>query len=160
MVWIAWRRWLIQMWPGSSPHSPPWCFSPRCCRGSTGSAPGTVPPIQVASPALASPGCPRGSRGLRPTEGTGGRPEDPRSLAQPGSRCLLPLTARLLPDLEAPAVLIHSHRAHISLSGALPPLLPPLHRTQALAFAMPWASLLLQSPLQGPSRPVLGQAVH
>lgn len=103
---------------------------------------------------------PRGSRGLRPTEGTGGRPEDPRSLAQPGSRCLLPLTARLLPDLEAPAVLIHSHRAHISLSGAFPPLLPPLHRTQALAFATPWASLLLQSPLQGPSRPVLGQAVH
>lgn len=56
LVWTSWRRWLIQTWPGSSPHTPPCCFSPRCCRGSNGSAPGTVSPIQVASSALASPG--------------------------------------------------------------------------------------------------------
>lgn len=105
LAWTSWRRWLIRMWPGSSPHTPPWCFSPRCWQGLHWQCPWNS---SSHSGGKSSPGFsrlgPRGSRGLRPTKGTGGRPErEQHSLAQPGPCCLLPhlQTSRLLPDLKA-----------------------------------------------------------
>lgn len=131
LVWTSWRRWLIQTWPRSSPHPPPWCFSPRCCRGSTGSVPGTVPPIQVASPALASPG-----RALEAAGGSGplrgqvaGQKEicarwpslDPAAFSRPPPGWCL---------TSKPPLCSSSHWAHVSLNGSLPPLIPPLHSTR------------------------------